>query len=167
VKFEIVKLKSLSGNKASIYSVIIDNEDNTLFEQFIEEYGETYSEEILFIRDRLWQIGHNFGARDQFFKLAEGRLGDGVCVLYDLPDSNLRLYCIKYGKIALILGSGGFKPKTIRALQEDEKLKYENEIVRTISILITKAIQTGDIQWSKNNNDLIGNLILSDNENDE
>ncbi|MBK6979124.1 MAG: hypothetical protein IPH28_20170 [Cytophagaceae bacterium] len=60
-------------------------------------------------------------------------MGDGVCALYDDPDRNLRLYCIRYGKQIVVLGGGGHKPKTIRALQEDEKLKQENYLIRNIS----------------------------------
>ena len=35
--FEITEIEELSGNKARIYSVIIDGEEGTLLEQFFEE----------------------------------------------------------------------------------------------------------------------------------
>ena len=64
----------------------------------------------------------------------------------------------------VILGSGGYKPKTIRALQEDDKLKTENYFLRKISALITERIKTEEIQFSEDGTELSGNLEFEDNE---
>lgn len=125
MNYEIVELTELSCLKATVYSVIKEGDRFTLFDHFIKEPVEKYREEVKFIISRLYEIGNRTGAREQFFKFNEGKPGDGVCALYDEPDKDLRLYCIRYGKVAILLGSGGPKSREIVAWQEDKKLTQE------------------------------------------
>lgn len=37
MKVELVDLEEFSGNKAHIYSVLLDDAEDTLFDQFVEE----------------------------------------------------------------------------------------------------------------------------------
>lgn len=141
----IVKLDNFSGAQTSIYSVYIEEDGKTLFDKFIEENISAFNLEIKDIVQRLLTIGNKTGAREQFFKINEGMPGDGVCALYDDPNSKLRLYCIRYGNDIVILGGGGFKPKTIRALQEDKKLEAENYFLRDLSKEITQRLKDKDI----------------------
>lgn len=164
MNFEVVKLSDFSGEKATIYSVIVEDEDATLFDHFIEENENQYPDETLDIVKRLSAIGHATGARIDYFKDKEGIPGDGVCALYDNPDSNLRLYCIRYGNCAVILGGGGPKPKSIRTLQDDPKLKEENYRIRDVSQLIMNALKEKDIRWSSDGMELIGDLKFTQNE---
>lgn len=158
MKCELIKIDELSGNKAFIYSVIIDEDDVSLFEEFIDENIDSHLSEINNITQRLKTIGTKTGAREQYFKLNEGIPGDGVCALYDDPDKKLRLYCIRYGTMIIILGGGGTKPKNIRALQESEKLTEENYLMRAISRTITEKIKDKDIRLSTYTNDFEGEL---------
>ena len=160
MKFEIVELDEFSGRKASIYSIWIDNIEKTLFDQFVEENDNSYMNELGSITDRLELIGNMTGAREQFFKPNEGALGDGICALYDSPDKKLRLYCIRYGSTCVILGGGGMK--NVRALQDDEKLKTENYLLRYISKKITEALKDRDLWWSDDGKRLEGNMIFED-----
>jgi hypothetical protein len=74
------------------------------------------------------------------------------------------LYCIRYGTTAIILGGGGAKPKNIRKLQENEKLREENYLLRDLSEEITGRIKNKDIQWSFESNDLTGTLEFNTDE---
>ncbi len=94
------------------------------------------------------------GARETFFKTNEGVPGDGVCALYDDPDKKLRLYGVRYGNLVVILGSGGEKPKTIRALQESKKLVDENSMVKRISKGVMKAMKDKYLRWSANGDEI-------------
>ncbi len=158
MKYKIVQLSQFNGNKAGIYSVYLSDEQKTLFECFLRENIITFKSEIIDINKRINAINKKTGARDIFFKLDEGIPGDGVCALYDDPAHNLRLYCIRYGNSLVILGGGGYKPKTIRKLQDDPKLKEENYFLREISSLITERIKSGEIRFSEDGTELIGNL---------
>lgn len=158
MKCELIKIDELSGNKASIYSVIIEEKDVSLFDAFIDENFDLHSSEITNITQRLKTIGTKTGAREQFFKLNEGFPGDGVCALYDDPEKKLRLYCIRYGTMIIILGGGGPKPKNLKALQESKKLTEENYLMRAISRKITEKIKDKDIRLSIHTTDFEGEL---------
>lgn len=164
MKFKIVKINNLSGNKAGVYSVVLNGDEETLLNKFVRENEISFKSETKDILKRLYSIGHTTGARNQFFKEWEGKPGDGVCALYDNPDSNLRLYCICYGTQLIIVGSGGYKPKTIRALQEDAKLTEENSIIKEISQQITQRIKDKDIRFSPDYLEFTGDITFNDEE---
>ena len=163
MKFELVELTRLSGKKATIYSLLLDDEEITLFDKFVEENDEQFPEEIDSIFETIKKIGNRHGNSRNFFKENEGKLGDLICALYDTPNSNLRLYCIRLGNAVIILGGGGYKPKNIRAFQEDETLKDANYILRTFSHLLHQKMLEGDIYW-QGDMELDGNLTIDTDE---
>ena len=166
MKYKLVKLGKYSGYHASIYTVFLESEQITLFDRFLEENKNSFISELKDIIIRLQTIGHNTGAREQFFKPAEGKPGDGVCALFDIPESKLRLYCIRYGSLILILGGGGHKPKSIKAFQQDDKLTTENYFLRHLSQEIKERMVTGEISFSDDYMDFEGNLIFNDEDNE-
>lgn len=166
MNYSIVELEQLSGSKTRIYSVMMQGEETTLFDQFIRDNLLTKRDEIRFILNRVQEIGHTTGARDIYFKHNEGKPGDGVCALYDEPERDLRLFCIRYGSVAIILGSGGPKDEGIKAWQEDEKLTLEASRMIAISKAILARIRDKELGWSDDGRQLTGNLNFSDNENE-
>ena len=104
MRLKLVKIDEYTGNKATIYSLLIEAEEITLYERFIQENWKDYLSELQDIRVRLLNIGHRYGARFQFFKEHEGKAGDMVCALFDLPEKKLRLYCIRLGSVVVIIG---------------------------------------------------------------
>jgi hypothetical protein len=153
VEIEIVKIRT--GRHASFFTVRFVGEQLTLFEKFIIENKSKYPDELKFISDRIKAMASTTGAREQFFKTDEGYPGDGVCALFDLPEKNLRLYCIRYGSVSVILGGGGEKHKNMKAFQESEKLTEENYLLRRISAGIAKAMRDDLIDWSDDGMDLV------------
>lgn len=164
MKYEIVELEEFSGIRATVYSVLPEGDDLTLFDHFVNENKVTHRAEIKFIINRLEEIGRSIGAREKFFKTKEGAPGDGVCALYDDPDSKLRLYCIRYGNVAIILGGGGPKPPGVIAWQDDEKLTQEAETMKQVSIDIIQRLKNGDLEWSSDGSQLLGNLTFTNDE---
>ena len=159
MKCELKKIEELSGKRTSVYSVFIDDSQLSLFDVFIEENKRLHLSEIKDIVQRLKTIGTKTGAREQFFKLHEGNPGDGVCALFDLPDKNLRLYCIRYNSQIIILGGGGIK--LVRALQNDSKLTKENYLLRELSKQITEKIKEKDIRFTIDGNDFEGDFSFN------
>lgn len=143
-KYKLVKIKDFDGIKAPIYTIELED-GSTLFEKFVAENIESHHSEVLEILTRIKSINNDIGIRSHFFKENEGVLGDGVCALYDDEESNLRLYCIKYGSVLLVLGGGGIKSKLIRSLQEDDNLKEQNDYMRQVSQDITQKMKDRDI----------------------
>lgn len=146
--FEIVKLNELSGDHCAIYSIRFIGEDDTLFEQFLNEYYNTFKTEVLDIFTRLKAIGRCVGLREGFYKANEGKPGDGVCALYDKPDAHLRVYFIYYGSDLIVVGDGGEKPKSVRTWQEVPVLTDANLLMQWVSEKIREATENKGIQIS-------------------
>lgn len=157
MKIKISESPLLSGTFATIYNVIIDDGE-TLFDRFVAENIAESEAEILDIFNSLRAIGHKTGGRVSFFKENEGKLGDGVCAMFDQPDYKLRLYCIKYGKEIIILGGGGIKD--VRAWQDDPKLNAEASLIIKIAREINQAITEKDIKYSNDYMKLEGDLTF-------
>ncbi|HTO16708.1 MAG TPA: hypothetical protein VLZ83_13130 [Edaphocola sp.] len=156
---QLIKIPQLSGPKGSVYTILVDKEEATAFANFVKN-NASFKSEITDIVGRLKTMGFKTGFREFFFKLYEGNPGDGVCALYDSEDSNLRLYCIRYGSQIVILGGGGYKPKSIRAFQEDENLKEQNFILRNLSKFITEKMKDKEIWFSEDGLDFEGDLTI-------
>ncbi len=160
MKFRLEKINNLSGQKTNIYSIFVNDDDKSLFEHFLEENSELYHEELIEILTRIKSISNKEGAREHLFKKAEGKLGDGIEALYDESNRKLRLYCIRYGSVLLVLGGGAVK--NVRALQDDPKLKKENYLLRDISNFLSQAMKDGDLKWNNNFTDFIGDFTFED-----
>lgn len=164
VNYEIVELQPYSGSEAKVYSLIPMGEDETLFEMFVDEYKVEFKNEVKDIIKTIYQIGHTTGARSSFFKQHEGKYGDFVCALFDVPEKNLRVYCIRFGMVAVILGGGGEKAEGVRAWQDDEKLSKEANLMIEYAKDILQRMDDGDLYWSKDRTELQGNFKNYDNE---
>jgi len=164
VNYEIVEMQPFSGSEAKVYSIIPEEKTETLFDKFVNEYKGEFKDEIKSILKTLYQIGHTTGARSSFFKQHEGRYGDFVCALFDIPEKNLRLYCIRFGMVAIILGGGGEKATGVIAWQDDEKLTKEATQIIEIAKDILKRMDEGDLYWSDDRTEIEGNLKNYENE---
>ncbi len=150
MKYEIVELVAYSGEMAAIYSIKIEDDGDTLFDKFIESNQDSFPKEIKNILQNVVQIGKYVGTKEKYFKINEGKPGDGVCALFDLPERKLRLYCIRYQSVAIIIGGGGYKPSQIRAWQDDENLKSEAELIITIAKDVNRRIKDNEIVLLEN-----------------
>ena len=157
-KIELVELEEFDPAMGHIYSVAVDDSDKTLFDLFLEENDADYRLELAEIITKLKTMSSKTGFTDNYFKLNEGTLGDGVCAITDLK-GKLRLYCIRFGNILLVLGGGGPKSKLIRALQEDPKLLMDNNNVRIISAAMAKAIREKELRIEEDGS-LYGNETI-------
>lgn len=162
-------MEPFSGSEAKVYSIIPEGEEETLFNKFVDENAVAYKEEVKDILKRLMQIGHTTGARESFFK-HEGdkeflrKFGNYVWALFDDNEKKLRLYCIRFANVAIILGGGGYKDKSVRKWQDDKKLSEEVRKVMAYAESILKQLDDGDLYWSADRTELEGNLKNYDNE---
>lgn len=148
---------------ASLYTVMFDTPGGTItskFDQFIEKYRSTYPAELMDIVRRLTSLGNTTGCTEHFFKLDEGLEADDlVCALYDVPEINLRLYCIRLSDQITVLGDGG--PKTTRTWQEDRNLQKEVHAMMDVSRIIRAKIKKGDLRISADGLRLEGDLWIT------
>lgn len=143
-----------------MYSIVPEKEGLTLYDIFINENIANFREEVKDINNRLRLIGTKHGARHSYFKHFEGKYGDFVCALYDLPDKNLRLYCIRYGADVVILGGGGLKTKDTMAWQDDLKLTEEATRIIEYAKDISRRMDNGEIYMSRDKPELQGNFYF-------
>lgn len=155
-KVELVELEEFRCGAGRVYSVAVDDADGTLYDRFLEENEQEYKEELVEIMTKLNTMSSRTGFTDTFFKLNEGRPGDGICAITDWK-GKLRLYCIRFGNILLVLGGGG--PKTTRTYQEDPKLLSENLLLRSVSDAMAEAIKEKDIRIEYDGS-LSGDLVI-------
>lgn len=156
MKIELVDLEELSGNKAHIYSVLIDDAEDTLFEQLAEEVGPSYPDEFREIVKELKVMGNKTGCQEHFFKLNEGRLGDGLAAVWS---DRIRVYCLRYGSSLVILGGGGYKSPRIRAYQEDVVLMAKAGEMKRIAALINERIKERELRLNEDGT-ISGELII-------
>jgi len=155
-KIELVELEEFRRGAGRVYSVAVDGADFTLYDRFLEENEGDSNEELVEIMTKLNTMSGKTGFTDTFFKLNEGRPGDGLCAITDLK-GKLRLYCIRFGNILLVLGGGG--PKTTRTYQEDSKLLSENLLLQSVSDAMAEAIKEKDIKIEEDGS-LTGDLVI-------
>lgn len=160
MEIELVKIQAICGVKASFYSFREQGNDKTKFEEFLRIYNVDHGNEVMNILGRLRSMSSKESIEEGYLKMGEGRPGDGVCALYDRPRSILRLYAFKLSSQILILGSGGVKPKHIKALQQDPILTYENSLLRRISKTIDTYIKEGDIYYQNDGLEINGQLAF-------
>jgi hypothetical protein len=158
VNYEIVQLDEFIGTKATVYSILPDGENETLFDIFVKQHHINFKTEIEDILNTLELVTTKIGARENLFKQNEGKPGDGVVALFDEPERNLRLYAIRYGSTILVLGGGGNKTKETRAWQDNPKLNDEAELIIQISNEIFQRIKEREIQFTTDGMELVGNL---------
>ena len=139
-KIELIELNEFDSAMGHIYSVAVDDSDVTLYDSFLEENDTLFRPELAEIIHKLNTMSSQTGFIDIYFKLNEGKPGDGLCAITD-SKKKLRLYCIRFGNALLVLGGGGPKSKQIRAYQEDPKLMLENMKLRAVSDAMAKAIK--------------------------
>lgn len=113
--------------------MIIDDAEKHGLKQFYDEFIETNNKEVNFFMDTLEKIGR-IGIKDGFF---EDQGGNSIYRLKNIPTNKkdkpqLRLYCIKWGSMCLIIGGGGKKPDDKRAWQEAPELRRINELLSKI-----------------------------------
>lgn len=163
MRSKIVRLVRFSGENATLYTVLNEKADGSVIsklDEFLERYKDVHTEETLDIVRRLKSMANETGCTEHFFKLDEGlEYDDLVCALYDVPDINLRLYCIRVSDEITILGDGG--PKTTRTWQEDAHLSREVHAMMDVSRVLRTKLDNGDIRISLDKLKLEGDLWIS------
>ncbi len=137
--FEIVEVEELSSDNGHLYSVILDNGDNTLLDEFFET-NRGRRNELNDLLERLMAMKNKTGFRRDFFTHNEGSPGDGIAVL---KSGSMRLYCIYFDKSTIIVGGGGIKK--VRVWQSDDKLSEVVQLLEKISRRINRAIKEREI----------------------
>ena len=160
MKIRLKEIADFKGNKVHYYSVYVDDEKYTLFEKFLFDNIESNRKQVNSILIRLTEMKKHYGAREHFFKMSEGKVGDGICALYE---KDLRLYCIRFNNSIVLLGNGGIK--RTRTYQEDDKLHAIVKCLQKVSTILDKHIkEEKDLIITEDNELISDNINLYDDE---
>lgn len=149
----IIEEIELSGSECTFYSIRFEGEKESEFMKFVYENNDRHQKDLGDILFNIKDMANRYGAIEKFFKIEEGSILDNLCVLPN-KKSKLRLYCLRYSKVAVLLGGGGVKGKG--AYQDYPELLKKVKILQEVCVLIDKRIKDGEIYWD--NDKLSGNL---------
>jgi hypothetical protein len=142
VNFSIVPV--FQGNKAKIYTIKFLDSELTEWEEFVYENMNKVPVAVRKLNKQLELISNKNGIIDDFFT-RESEPNYNVFRLSGTKEK-LRLYCIKYSNVAVILGGGGIKGANSVKLQENPHLNKICEELKRIEILINQKLSDKEIR---------------------
>jgi hypothetical protein len=152
VNFSIIPL--YNGKKTKIYTIQFSDKELSEYEQFVYENMTIVPDAVRTLRTQLKKMSYQRGLADNFFK-RESPEHYRVFRIEETKE-DLRLYCIKFSGVAIVLGGGGIKIPGKVKLIENPHLNVICELLIKIEDLINERILTKEIIIT--NDDLKGNL---------
>lgn len=142
-------------DKVVYYSVCIDGEENSLFEEFIKKHTSKNNDKLDHILNWLRQIGNNYGAKTDYFR-PEGETADTSALPpqginrkpqyteYGKKKSNsLRLYCLRANESVVFLFNGDVKTKN--KAQDCPNVKPHFKLANRLTKAIDNAFHEKEI----------------------
>ena len=145
--------------KVAYYSVVMENHEDSLFEQFLETHTRENKDKLYHISKWLQIIGEQYGAQNRFFRNEAntadtsalpptGALKPRYVENGKKKKNNLRLYCLKANENVVFLFSGGLK--TAKKAQDCSNVKSHFELANKLTKAIDQAFKDKDIMWIEN-----------------
>lgn len=146
-------ITEIQFNKVTYYGIQFDDEEDSLFYQFITKHIQTNQEELFIIQNWLKKIGNEIGAIDVYFR-HEGFRGSASALpppkryLSEVDfNYNLRLYCMRINKRVVVLFNGGIK--TAQKAQDCDNVRPAFLLANKITKVIDEAIIDKEIQYDE------------------
>jgi len=150
--FQIKQVEN--GLRGSLYSVQVCGQEKMEFERFLESDEVRAASEFDAFVSRLDDMVERFGFREDFFK-KEGSTRDSVEALH-YGNGKLRLYCLRWSSVLLILGYGGVK--TTRTYQQDPVLHEAVVFLQEVDAKVAARQKTGEIHIDPDTGLITGDL---------
>lgn len=158
-------------DKVSYYTLSLDNDPTSLFEQFMQKHTSENKDKLNHILAWMKVIGDKVGARAGYFR-NEAETADtsalppaGVdreptYVEYNEHTgeeenvaNSLRLYCLRANEHVVFLFSGDVK--TAARAQNCDQVRPHFRLANKLTKVIDEAFREGDIQWDEYNEDIL------------
>jgi len=125
--------------KVSYYSVCIEGDDKSIFEQFIATYSEVSPDNLKLILTNIRNIGDKRGAKLRYFRHEKDAQALPLKTKFlDCEPGNLRLYCSILSEDVVVLFSGGIK--TTKKAQECDNVRPHFQMANKLSKQLTENI---------------------------
>jgi len=140
----------------SFYTVRFDGDLLSEYEKFLKTFSsvEERKDDLYIIVAWMDRIAKN-GALERYFR-NESKMKDGVGAV-PIETAELRLYCLRITDKILIIGNGGYKPKTQKDYNSIPQLNDSVELLAGLDCIIKKRISNREI--TINSKELVGNLF--------
>jgi hypothetical protein len=152
--FKLVLVES--GDAGALYSIQFEGERNTEFEKFLEKQQLKDSKEVAEIGSILNEMTIKHGFLKDYFKEKEGKKKDSLVAL---RRGRVRLYCLRWSDVLLIVGNGGVKKTP--TYQDDQELNHSVEILQDIDELVLRRVRNREIRLNRDTGELEGFLEFS------
>jgi hypothetical protein len=156
IGFEIVPVEQ--GRGGALYSLRFEGEEKTERDKFLDNGEIQACKEFESLVVRLYDMVDSLGFRDNFFKLKKGSINDSVAAFH-CNHGTLRLYCLRWSSILLIVGSGG--SKTTRTYQGDPLLSDAVGKLQMVDKLFDERQKSREIIIDPNTGIITGNLVFT------
>jgi len=143
VKFTIIHIEPLSGDRAQVYTLKYEGKDVTELQGFFYKFQDTHPEVINETVQRIYNISNRNGIQDISFKRESPESHN---VFRILETEELRLYCIMYSNILLLFGTGGKKRHNTKKNVENPALVKIINSLMDIEDAIKSKLDSGDIK---------------------
>lgn len=134
--FEIVEF--CLGEKAAFYTIKLSGESETEIDKFLTKYSKEKEEQIDAISLKIKQMAETRGCLDTLITKEYDNI-------YKFKEEKIRLFCLRFGKVAIILGGGGIKEPNIRATQDSVELTGYVKLLEFVDQEINKRIYNKEI----------------------
>jgi len=144
--------------KVHYYSILFEDEEDSLFEQFINKYieDEGTKEELVEMVEWIRKIGDEIGAKTKYFR-HEGATSDAKALppparFIEGAAGSLRLYCLVLSEQVVVLYNGGVKTKN--KAQDCPNVSSHFRLANKISKVITQSFIEKEIRWNEEDTDI-------------
>ena len=139
------------------YSVCINDDENTIYDEFVEKHTIENNKKLYHIQKWLQVIGKKYGAQKRFFRNEAKYADTSALPPYNKnrkPNyvefgknkaNNLRLYCFRANSKVVFLFGGDLK--TTEKAQNCPNVKHHFELANALTASIENAFKEKDIEW--------------------
>jgi hypothetical protein len=158
VKFPVIHIEPLSGQKAQVYSLKYEDKYASELRLFADKFNDSHQNVIHEVFQRIHTISNRDGIQESFFKRESP---ESHHVFRLLETDKLRLYCIMFPNIILLFGSGGLKTFETKKNYENPHLVKEINKLMKIEDCINRYIKSGELKITSSGLEgELNNLIL-------
>ena len=151
--------------KVTYYSVSLNNNEDTLFENFIEIHSDTNRKKLNHILSWIRIVGNKYGAQTHYFR-PEAEISDTSAFPPKGKDrkpvyiengkkkaNNLRLYCFRANENVVFLFNGDIK--TTKKAQNCPNVGPHFKLANQLTRAIENAFKEGNIKWTAYYDDIL------------
>lgn len=137
--FEIVRFRL--GQKMGFYSIKLSNDTISETDKFLYKFSTKKSKNFSRIIYNIDNMANKRGFLESQFEHEYGNI-------YKFSKGNIRLYCLLFSHVVVVLGGGGIKK--VRATQQSEELTGYVKLLDIVDKEITNRIKSGDLTITDN-----------------